>query len=145
MNHRPKDVWIFLDNAAAITRLADIHSGPGQHHAILTQNVAGEMAAMNINLHIQWVPGHTEITGNELADKLAKEGAEKPAPSYPMTSISWLKRQTRAQLLDDWLNLWDNDKRKHGSLYHGSPKMRMDGQYYSNPRKITSSLVQLRT
>src|SRR5690606_1253594 len=32
-DYHPNDIWLFLDNAAAITRMEDIRPGPGQHHA----------------------------------------------------------------------------------------------------------------
>lgn len=145
MENRPKDIWVFLDNAAAITRLKDIHPGPGQQHATHTHRIASELAEWGITLHIHWVPGHMNVEGNEAADKLAKAGAQKPSPTHPTTTVSWLKRQARSQLLKDWTNLWKNDSRRHGTQYHGQPKLKMDDHYYHTARKTTSSLVQLRT
>jgi ribonuclease HI len=139
------DIWLFLDNAAAITRMEDIKPGPGQHHALITHDIAKDLKCMGIQLHIHWVPGHTDVRGNERADKLAKRAAQKPSPSFPITSISWLKRQARGQLLQDWINHWANDTLVKGKQYDGHPKLRMDGLYYTNPRKATSALVQLRT
>ena len=31
----------------------------------------------NVNLNLKWIPGHTDVFGNEIADQLARKGAKK--------------------------------------------------------------------
>ena len=40
---------------------------------------------MTARLHIQWIPGHCEIAGNEEADSTAKRAAKIPSPSQPVS------------------------------------------------------------
>ena len=54
---------------------------------------------------LQWVPGHSDITGNEIADKLAKQGASKEQPNIPVD------QETTKQILrniskEEWYNRW---------------------------------------
>ena len=35
------------------------------------------LSSYDIQITMQWIPGHPNIKGNEYADKLAKEGARK--------------------------------------------------------------------
>ena len=35
------------------------------------------LKSQNVTVELNWTPGHAEIAGNEIADKLAKEAAEE--------------------------------------------------------------------
>jgi len=72
----------------------------------------------NVNLHIEWVPGHCEVKGNEIADELAKEGASKANKSSPYTSIAFLKRRIKELSLKEWEEQWKKTIRK-GKTYQG--------------------------
>ena len=53
------------------------------------------MNKRNVNLYIEWVVGYCEVKGNEIADKLAKEGASKANKSSPYISAAFLKRRAK--------------------------------------------------
>ena len=119
----PRDIWIFLDNAAAIQRLQHLRPGPGQRVASAVHQVAKELTKNNIKLHIHWVPGHTNVPGNEKADALAKEGAALGTADSTSFSLAWLKRQARRETYMDWMDEWDTSK--HGRSYEGEPRRKL--------------------
>ena len=42
------------------------------------RTISDFIAAHTVDITLQWIPGHTNIPGNEQADKLAKQGARCP-------------------------------------------------------------------
>ena len=68
--------------------------GPGQEITLDIWELGGELHTRNIKVFIEWVPGHSEVIGNEKADLLAKSAAKKLVES-PYTSYSFLKRNIR--------------------------------------------------
>ena len=64
----------------------------------------------NVEIDINWTPGHAEITGNEIADRLAKEAAvdaeNMPEVCTPLTSID-IKRAVKDSCTVKWQNRWE--------------------------------------
>ena len=78
----------------------------------------------NVIVVINWTPGHAEIAGNEIADKLAKEAAEEaenmPEVDTPLTSID-VKRAVRDSCKIKWQNRWEASQRgRHMFEFHPS-------------------------
>ena len=76
--HEEDPVVICTDNQAG---LAALRSGPSAQ--VTTMGAAvwralAELAAGNRHVHLQWVPSHCGLAGNERADSLAKEAAALP-------------------------------------------------------------------
>ena len=60
-----------------------------------TMQIRDIIASLSENIHLQWIPGHMEIPGNEMADTLAKEATKfetKPEETSLKAAISVIKR-----------------------------------------------------
>lgn len=76
-------IALFTDTQAALDRIQTDAPGPGQY---LAQRIAAReiiLLAAGITTEHHWIPGHKDVTGNEVADRVAKAAARsnKPDPS----------------------------------------------------------------
>jgi len=72
-NYHGKDIAILFDSQAAIKALSKAKITSKLVNEVRT--ALDKLGAVN-KLTIRWVPGHNNIPGNELADNLARKGAE---------------------------------------------------------------------
>ena len=100
----PLDIVIFSDSSSALDALKmppyphpDLGKAAYAIHNLLT--------SYNIQLTLQWIPGHNEIAGNELADELAKQGTRKQQEDNPCT-MATAKNILKNQSKEEWLNEW---------------------------------------
>jgi ribonuclease HI len=70
-----------MDNQLAITPALNIERGPGPETAYNIHGLVLALQTYATAITIHWVPGHTNIMGNEDADTLAKLAMT----SLPMT------------------------------------------------------------
>ena len=93
-------IWIFSDSQAAIKRLKNQSLKAGQYYIQSIRKWAEKFKELNIQLHLNWVPGHMNIKGNKLADKAAKKGTELQntfLESY--ISLVFIKRKIKESAL----------------------------------------------
>jgi ribonuclease HI len=67
------------------------------------------LSLRNNKIYVSWVPGHREIQGNEDADRLAKADLKRKARN-PVTSLSYLKREAKEEILARWKQKWKNTR-----------------------------------
>ena len=74
---RPKKVVLLTDSLSVLQSLA---SGNPEDYTL--RNVIQRLNSLTSRTTavLQWVPAHTGIHGNEVADQLAKEGSKKQQP-----------------------------------------------------------------
>ncbi|KJK73924.1 hypothetical protein H634G_10785 [Metarhizium anisopliae BRIP 53293] len=84
-----KEIIVCLDNLAAATGLRGTPSDSSQAAFLEFQ----DMALAHGNTTVCWIPGHTNIAGNEQADVLAKAGCSQPAPPDALPSLADLRRR----------------------------------------------------
>jgi len=99
-----KDIWIFSDSQAAIQRIQKSSLNAGQSHVLAIKSWAEKIKAKHqINIHLNWVPGHMNIKGNELADQAAKKGTElQKISTEKYISLSFIKRKIKESALLEW-------------------------------------------
>ena len=100
----PTDLVIFSDSQSALEALENQQSR-NVDILRLAQSIDNLHKSYKVNIMLQWVPGHSDITGNEIADKLAKQGASKEQPNIPVD------QETTKQILrniskEEWYNRW---------------------------------------
>lgn len=70
-------IYILLDNQAAVNCLCGRPSETSQEVFLEFQRIVREEG----NIAVKWLPGHTDIPGNDLADGLANLGVKIVTPS----------------------------------------------------------------
>jgi ribonuclease HI len=80
-----------MDNQAAMTRTTYLTQGPRQEIARLIHEITMDINNTNSTITVHWVPGHTDIPGNDEGNMLAKQGASmEPSTPSPVT-LSWIR------------------------------------------------------
>ena len=72
------------------------------------------LKSQNLTVELNWKPGHAEISGNEIADKLGNEAAAEaenmPEVEIPLTSND-VKRAVKDSCKIKWHNRWEASQR----------------------------------
>jgi ribonuclease HI len=103
----PRTIYILTDNQAAIQCLVD-NSQNSQYarNAIHGKNQLDHPGWLTQAI---WVPSHTDIEGNEKADKLAKLGTTLAQNcQHATTTKTWMLRETRKIFFDSWTKALPN-------------------------------------
>ena len=76
--------------------------------SVLAENqILAYQLGSNVNLHLQWVPGHRNIEGNEWADRIAKSSTTIKDNCIRHTRISQSLFKNK---INDWLSkTWESE------------------------------------
>ncbi|XP_044721803.1 RNase H domain-containing protein [Hirsutella rhossiliensis] len=95
-------IVVCLDNLAVATCLQGMPSDSSQKEFLEFQALAAEHGATEI----RWIPGHTNIPGNEQADALAKAGTSTRACRRSPT-LAYLRKVARQRPKDAFKAWWE--------------------------------------
>lgn len=100
----PRDGSRLVVFSDSLSVLAAVESGSSKHPWI--QGI--ETAMLNRETTLVWIPGHTSIAGNDLADAAAKRANEREAISTPVPKqdlLRWAREIVRATWEKEWFDI----------------------------------------
>ena len=135
-------IAIFTDSLSTLQKLENGTDASKEINDI-KRKISSIITQHKIELHLQWIPSHIGLKGNEAADQLAKRGASLPQPENPVP-YETVCRMVKSNLQEEWLNSWaTGTTARNVYRYMNGPRPRDD--LNKLPRREQSIIFQLRT
>ncbi|CAD6940903.1 unnamed protein product [Tilletia laevis] len=148
---KAESINIYSDNDSVLRSTASGTSTSSQRYIRAFIRRAKEWLdeGQDHTLRMEWVPGHTDVEGNEEADELANEGAEGEEEGRVVrASLAWARRKARERALERWRTTRAETAESSASTYfqtvHTAPTLRPSNALTLR-RKDLGLLLQMRT
>lgn len=149
-----KKVSLYIDNQSIIKALRSLKATSGQFLIRLVRNAVNQLSCRT---SVRWISSHSEVKGNEEADKLAKEAAAGRASSNltlppvlraPLPrSASATKQDYMATIQKKWREFWSSSPRRNRIANMGGnfPFSSFRKSYFKLTRPQSSRILQVRS
>lgn len=109
----PRRIWFFADNTGALQRIYKGTPGYDQECSHRFRNTIHYVldAFPELEVNIEWVPGHHGIEGNDTADTLAKRGSSEEPTRLGYSTAAFVMNTHRKTLRESWQHEWDANPR----------------------------------
>ena len=114
--HGIQQIRFFADNTGALQRIYKGTPGLDQDRSLRFRRATHHILDTNpeLKIDITWVPGHHDVPGNELADRLAKRGSTDASMQPGYQSAAFARNTSRRDLRDRWRKAWEANSNHHG-------------------------------
>ncbi|CAG2198231.1 unnamed protein product [Mytilus edulis] len=141
-----EEVKIFSDSQTAIGILTlnwKIENNRSTSHEIISL-IKCIQKHHGIRINFDWTPGHADVRGNEIADKLAKEAAKEANQIQKEAHITVTKQdiKTAARILVNkkWQHRWDNSDT--GRFYYNFHQTVSNKSTFDYPDHKTAKIIR---
>ena len=137
------ETLILTDSKAA---LQIIRSHKPKTYFLIAQEIHHILESIPIGkVKFHWIPGHSQIRGNDVADTLAKEGAQSLIPAA-QTHVEYheIRAEIKEATYQSWKRTWDDNKQRfHLGKVIDSPDKRIRVQNSSRRMEVLFSQLRL--
>ena len=137
-----KSYAILTDSLSALQAIEAEEIGKGRTDIIAEVRLAHwKLYDNNVQVTLVWVPAHIDLTGNEIADRVAKEGTELELITKPIglgqTELKALvRKRMKADVDRNWIAGGHHTSKFIKSISHG--KLKTHGRYRKRLRLIAN-------
>ena len=129
----------FVDSQTAIQNLSR-NSEMDCRRTLNCRQLLSDLAIKGWQLKFQWIPSHVDISGNEKADKLAKEATMMPQPKCPSSLMS------SKAMINSTIDKWERQRLLQQSLGKRWEDLVTLGPIRHNlPRAVSVAAFRLKT
>jgi len=133
MGRREPKIVVFSDSMSALQCISNDHHNAREDVVREIQAVTHQLIIQGTDVTFHWVPAHIGVTGNELADRAAKEAAEGGELSVRVPLELGLYADIRAKLTEaawkEWSSYFTKWAEKHDVMDPSPPTKK--GIYFS--------------
>lgn len=145
----PAHVYFFADNTAAVSQVFTRRPAAGQTYSIGFARSAEDFLLQDSGhkVSVEWVPGHEDVSGQEVSDELAKGGTTR-APSLPFSlTITRAKRDVKQRLRERLRARWLEQQRRgpYAPANRFPPSLQPTPHLRAYDKRILSALTQCRS
>jgi ribonuclease HI len=145
-------IHFFTDNSSVLYAIHKPGSCVASQSSVIgfLKQVTSFLGASNTRrVSAEWIPGHHNIYGNDVADNLAKAGTRFPSSLPWEATVSFRHRVMKEEVLERWKTLWRANPIGHRSLYHPAdrflPSLLPSWQMRHLPRQLFGLVLQCRS
>ena len=142
-DHQAVNVVIFTDSLSALQALENYSSSQDRDICRLAQSLNKLLTSYDVQVTLQWIPGHEDVSGNERADRLAKEGSKKEQYEK-QCSYQTVKKIIKNDSKKAWMNRWEKGNTGR-TMFSNMAKPMPKDSINLLPRQDQSLIFQLRT
>ena len=142
-DHQAVNVVIFTDSLSALQALENYSSSQDRDICRLAQSLNKLLTSYDVQVTLQWIPGHEDVSGNERADRLAKEGSKKEQYEK-QCSYQTVKKMIKNNSKKAWMNRWEKGNTGR-TMFSNMAKPMPKDSINLLPRQDQSLIFQLRT
>jgi ribonuclease HI len=107
------NIYVCLDSLEVAARLLSTTTSSSQETFEKFKTLAAQWPArtrerytVEGKIQVRWCPGHVDISGNEEADKMARQATEHPENGLPTYSLAVAKRQVKTRITKEFTDIW---------------------------------------
>ena len=104
LSHLPSNMVFFSNSKSALEALEMYNSNSHKDIRKLAESIEGLLMSYDVQITLQWIPGHKDFSGNEHADRFAKQGDGMEQTNNTCSYDTAI--QTIRNNFNDWYNLW---------------------------------------